>query len=198
MSLKSCKWVQPFPRARERLAPLRHNMASAGNGQRGRARRAPTENPGRAVRGRDLYRRSVRSVGADVHGAQAHAAAGFDPALLQAAVETGVDIDAAYADADSGTPAIAQTVAPVMAVVKSAGGSGRCSGNGERGGGDQSEGHLAKHRKYSPIDWHEALLRPCPSVGPTTSCVDAHREESRFRNVSWRAIGEHPFDPDNH
>src|ERR1051325_2625803 len=37
----------------------------------------------------------VRSVGADVHGAQAHAAAGFDPALLQAAVQTGVDIDAA-------------------------------------------------------------------------------------------------------
>src|SRR6478609_2404371 len=98
-----------------------------------------------------LYCRDVRSVGADVYGAQAHAAAGFDHALLQAAVEAGVDIEAADADADGGTPAIAVTVAPVMAVVKSAGRSGRCSGNGERGGGDQSEGHLAKHFKYSPI-----------------------------------------------
>src|SRR5437660_2172387 len=101
------------------------------------------KNPGRAVRGRDLYRRSVRSVGADIHGAQAHAAAGFDPALLQAAVQTGVDIYAAEADADGGTPAIA--MAPMMAVVKAAGRSGRCSGNRERGGGDQSEGNLAKH-----------------------------------------------------
>src|SRR5436190_19054080 len=77
------------------------------------------KNPGRAAGGRDHYCRNVRSVGADVHGAQAHAAAGFDPALLQAAVQTGVDIDAAETDADSGTPAIAQTVAPVMADRKS-------------------------------------------------------------------------------
>jgi hypothetical protein len=33
----------------------------------------------------------------------------------------------------------------MAAVVKAAGGSGRCSGNGEGGGGDQSEGNLAKH-----------------------------------------------------
>src|SRR6266850_4546859 len=161
MSLESCKWVQPFPRARERLAP--HALQY---GQRGRwsnwpdTARFQPKNPGRAVRGRDLIARDVRSVAADVHGAQAHAAAGFDPALLQAAVQTGVDIDAAEADANGGTPAIA--MAPVMDVVEAAGGSGRCSGNGQRGGGDQSEGHLAKHRKYSPVDWREAVVSSLP------------------------------------
>ena len=65
------------------------------------------KNPGRAAGGRDLLLQIVRSVGADVHGAQAHAAAGFDPALLQAAVQTGVDVDAAEADADGGAPVIA-------------------------------------------------------------------------------------------
>src|SRR3954469_10091608 len=152
MSLESCKWVQPFPRARERLAP--HPLEYGGRRQwsnwPGAARFQGRKIPA-ACCGRDDYCRDVRSVGAGVHGAQAHAAAGFDPALLQAAVETGVDIEAADADADSGTPAIAQTMAPVMAVLKAAGGSRRCSGNGERGGGDQSEGHLAKHFKYSPI-----------------------------------------------
>ena len=34
MALESCKWVQPFPRERERLAPQAHNMIGAGNGQR--------------------------------------------------------------------------------------------------------------------------------------------------------------------
>src|SRR6185312_7584955 len=122
------------------------------------------KNPGRAVRGRDLYRRSVRSVGADVHGAQAHAAAGFDPALLQAAVQTGVEVDAAEADADGGTPAI--PMSPVMAVVEAAGGSRRCSGNGERSGGDQSEGNLAKHRNLQ-------------LVGTRSCCVPAHQSGRR-------------------
>src|SRR5258705_7418881 len=109
MSLESCKWVQPFPRARERLAPR-----AVQYGQRGRWSNWPDKarfqpkNPGRAVSGRDLIAGDVRSVGADVHGAQAHAAAGFDPALLQAAV------------------------------------------------------HLAKHRKYSPVDWREAVVSSLP------------------------------------
>ena len=76
--------------------------------------------------------------------------------------------------------------------------SGRCSGNGERGGGDQSEGHLAKHRKYSPIDWREAVVASLPISRTDASCVHARRGESCFRNVSWREICGHPFDPDNH
>src|SRR5687767_11660033 len=133
-------------------------MVSAGDGQRGRTRYDSRAEKSRSRgSGRDLYCKNIRSVGADVHGAQAHATAGFDPALLQAAVQAGVDIDAAEADADGGTPAISRS--PVMmAVVEAAGGSGRCSGNGERSGGDQSEGHLAKHFKYSPIDWREAVV----------------------------------------
>src|SRR6185436_9595602 len=145
------------------LHRIRYNMAETSNGQRGRTRHDSShENPGRVASGRDLYCRDVRSVGADVHGTQAHAAAGFDPALLQAAVQAGVDIDAAETDADGGAPAITQTMAPVMAVVKAAGGSRRCSGNGQRGGGDQPEGHLAKHCKYSPIIWREAVVASLP------------------------------------
>src|SRR6476659_7454530 len=100
------------------------------------ARSHGQKNPGRMASGRDLNCRDARSVGADVNGAQAHAAAGFDPALLQTAVEAGVDIEAADAGGERRTPAIAVTVAPVMAVIKSAGGSGRRGGKGERSGGD--------------------------------------------------------------
>src|SRR6478609_7156843 len=82
----------------------------------------------------------TRSVGADVDGAQAHAAAGFDPLLLIAVAHAGVDVDAAEAEAVTMTP----TMAP-MAVMEAAGGSGRGSGEGQRGGGDQSEGNFAKH-----------------------------------------------------
>jgi len=33
MALESCKWVQPFPRARGRLAPQGDNRIGAGGGQ---------------------------------------------------------------------------------------------------------------------------------------------------------------------
>ena len=109
MSLESCKWVQPFPRARERLAPHalqygQHRQSSNWPDKaRFQGRKIPAAQPAAGI----FIAGDVRSVGADVHGAQAHAAAGFDPALLQAAVQTGVDIYAAEADADGGTPAIA-------------------------------------------------------------------------------------------
>src|SRR6478735_1070524 len=82
----------------------------------------------------------ARSVGADVDRAQAHAARGLDPLLLQAVADAGVDVETAEAEAVAVTP----TMAP-MAVVKAASGSGSGSGNGEGSGGDQSKGNLAKH-----------------------------------------------------
>ena len=133
------------------ICPARAMVNVAGKGSMTRQK-----NPGRATCGRDLYGSNVRSVSADVHGAQAHAAAGFDPALLQAAVEAGVDIEAADADADSGTPAKALAGTPVMAVVKAAGGSGRGSGNSERTSGDQTKSKLTKHFN-SPV-WREAVV----------------------------------------
>jgi hypothetical protein len=45
--------------------------------------------------------------------------------------------------------------------VEAAGGSGRGSGEGERGGGDQSEGYLAKHTVLQ-FDGREAVVSSLP------------------------------------
>src|ERR1700738_1178607 len=96
--------------------------------------------------------RCRRSVSADVDGAQARAAAGFDHPLRIAVVDAGVDVDAAEAEAVAVTPA----VAPMMEAVSGSGG-GSESGRTERSRGDQSEGNLAKHCR-SPVDWREAVV----------------------------------------
>ena len=121
------------------------------------------------------------SVGADIDGAQAQTAAGFDPLLLQAVVDAGVDVDAAEAEAK------AMTVAPIAVVVvmmEGAGGSGRSSGEGEGGGGDQSEGNLAKHCILQ-FDGREArCFVPAPSSarhGRSFTVVLENRVSGVFR-----------------
>ena len=90
-------------------------------------------------------------------------------------------------------------MSPVMAVVKAAGGSRRCSGKGERGGGDEPEGNLAKHFKYSPI-W----------LARGRCCVPAHQSDRPRLAFSApcrivfqecfvaRDLVDDPFDPGNH
>src|SRR5258708_1839213 len=63
------------------------------------------------------------------------------------------------------------------------GGSGRCGDNGERGGGDQCEGNLAKHYVLQ-LNGARPLFRPCTSVGATLLFVHAAGRESCFRTVS--------------
>src|SRR5712671_2566278 len=75
-------------------------------------------------------------------------------------------------------------MAPMAAVVKAASGSGRCSGNGEGSGGDQSEGNLAKHCVLQ-LSGARPLFRPWTSVGTTLPFVHVAFGESCFRTVSW-------------
>ena len=67
----------------------------------------------------------ARSVGADIDRAQAHAATGLDPLLLQAIADVGVDVNTAEAEA---VAAVARTMAPMAALVKPTTGSGRHRG----------------------------------------------------------------------
>src|SRR6266568_85871 len=105
---------------------------------------------------------SIDVVAADIDRAQAHAVTGLDPLLLQAVADAGVDVETAEAEAVAA--AVAPTMAPMAAVVEAASGSRRRSGDGERSGGDQSEGNLAKHHILQSSG-ARPLFRPCTSVG---------------------------------
>ena len=162
MSLESCKWVQPFPRARERLAPqpLQYGPARAMVNLAGRGTLQPEKSRPRGMRPGSLLqersisrRRRSRCAGACRGGFRPSAVAGSRSNRCRHRRRRS---RRRWRDPSHGPNR------GVMAVVKAAGGSGRCSGNGERGGGDQSEGHLAKHLKYSPVDWHEAVVSSLP------------------------------------